>query len=440
MSTYKGIKHYFTIYKAKQVALFFLLLLAPTNFFLIWRTPESYYSGIFIEYWAPKLYATHFFVAILASLEVLENISQVVSRGGAHLWPYFRLKKISLRQWRVISLCGVIILSQILSSHPRLGIYHLLSFATGSLFILAWLVRNTEIAKKSLSGFILISTSFQAILGIIQWVLQKNLLGYWFLGEPTLSSSVLGTSTSQFFPTATILPYGTTPHPNILATWMLLGIVALKHWNTRKYQLKTSLALVSIFLTTLLLTESITAWITLPFVLFFISFPEKLSRGRLNKFFLALACLVLGIFWTILPALLSNTFSHPSITRRSEGISFLLQQPSSLFHTQPEGITGHIALYSRQREGSLGWKFLQPVHNIPVMVFVDMGIWTTILLTLFITVEYFIYSNFFIIFPLFLPFLYLDHYILSTNSGQFIFALVLYFLIIEFNIKKPRVL
>lgn len=71
---------------------------------------------------------------------------------------------------------------------------------------------------------VLLSGVFQAILAILQFLKQSD-LGLRYLGESMINNQLLGIA-SFYLPTGEkiIRSYGTTPHPNVLSTFLFLGM------------------------------------------------------------------------------------------------------------------------------------------------------------------------------------------------------------------------
>lgn len=72
---------------------------------------------------------------------------------------------------------------------------------------------------------LLVSGVLQALLGISQFVSQKS-IGLKFLGESELSDTILGVAKFELAGTKIIRAYGTFPHPNLFAVYLLLTLAA----------------------------------------------------------------------------------------------------------------------------------------------------------------------------------------------------------------------
>ena len=119
---------------------------------------------------------------------------------------------------------------------------------------------------------------FQSILAIGQWFNQGSLLGYWFLGETTLTYTANIAKTSVWpFEGLRILPYGTTPHPNVLAGWALVSLLILLRLRKVSSPARSPYSYLPLIFTTILvsLTQSRSAAL----VLFGFVIPFALLRS-----------------------------------------------------------------------------------------------------------------------------------------------------------------
>ncbi len=92
-----------------------------------------------------------------------------------------------------------------------------------------------NITTPIITTAVALSLLLQSSLGLYQFVTQHQLLPYRFLGEPQLSRD-LNLSKANFAVVDRmlgthlgyrILPYGTTPHPNVLGGWLAVGVLVM---------------------------------------------------------------------------------------------------------------------------------------------------------------------------------------------------------------------
>lgn len=419
----KAVKEYQSIDNIILILFFVSIIALPSNLSKTWRVPSSYYQGIFYEYWSIKLYLSQILLLLTFLLTLLNLIRKNTIK------PIFFLSRLSEPKNRVIllktvlpvtTLIGILLLQTLRTTHwERTGVWFM-TILLGPVVLALLLKKNRLISNFPLA--ILISTSLQAVIGILQYGFQKNLLPYIFLGE-TQFTHPLFLAKSTMRSELVILPYGTTPHPNILAGWLLVGIAAL-FVSRGKVLRKIFIPLLLLHLFALLLTESFSAWSTLPLIiLLFLWNKGTYSLQKIGKpAFLALIILSFS-FWTALPVILSHTWPEGtvplSISRRSRPIEEVLKNPPSLFLTGA-GLGQSFPILNSSEDGGNIWKFAQPIHSSGIILVFELGICILLLLSIYYV---FVLNNYSFIlnsFILILPVFYLDHYLTSQIMGQYV--------------------
>lgn len=176
----------------------------------------------FHEYEALFVYLTDFFVAFL--------IYRAVKRHGSDLAELLRAAPTSLLFVFVLA-CG---LSVVVAPSLPLALY---SFAR-VLFMIALALSLGVIASRehlftALCAGIIATAVIQGGLGIAQFGSQSD-LGFSKAGEPRLVSYTGAASTITLPEGGRFLrAYGTFPHPNIFAAFMMLGLLATGLWYVK---------------------------------------------------------------------------------------------------------------------------------------------------------------------------------------------------------------
>ena len=229
---------------------------------------------------------------------------------------------------------------------------------------------------------------FQSLVAFLQFLNQKS-LGFWFLGESVLGPEISGVAKIAAAGGKILRAYGTFPHPNVLAAFLLLGLFCsyycfLKVLNReRSFWLKfSSIAAISAISLGLVLTFSRTAWflglVLTPIFIFYL-FRQKYSCQKFNYFSVILIfiflILVLGLGYLIFPRA-QIYLSEPSVVQR---ISYN-ELGWHLIKTHPLGVgLGNQVVYSVENGlyGLFGisqvWQW-QPIHNIYLLIGSEIGI------------------------------------------------------------------
>ena len=146
-----------------------------------------------------------------------------------------------------------------------------LLMAVGFSWVIAWSIKEEAINLQGICWSLGLSAVFQSFVAFLQFIQQKS-LGLWFLGESVLGANIPGVAKITVEGGKLIRAYGTMPHSNILAAFLIVGLLALSYvWlrlstnnefvtNLRIKRL-FSVAGIFIVITGLILTFSRSGWI-----------------------------------------------------------------------------------------------------------------------------------------------------------------------------------
>lgn len=282
---------------------------------------------------------------------------------------------------------------------------------------------------------IVIGGAFQAIIAIGQFLKQSS-LGFRYLGESLLSTDIQGTA--YFLNPAgehIIRAYGTTPHPNILAGYLLLVLWAtyyvlrvqkdLSRFAYRLLLIAYSLVLFGFFLT--FSRVVILAWagaFIVGVLLYYRSYP-KLVKDIFITTFLVSALFVI-LYWPEILARLTIPSDDESLVLRKYYASESLRSGFNLFGV---GI-GNFINWFIVRNPYIGHWLYQPVHNVYLLIYSEMGLLgiSAFLLFFFSLIKKSFsrltaYSLLLVACLFFVGFF--DHFLWTIQQGRFIFWLSL---------------
>jgi len=321
----------------------------------------------------------------------------------------------------LLGLLGTVILSIgiFLSQSPFAGLYGFVKLF--EFFFLGWYVaRHGDIVMKFLSVAFPIGILVEGGLAIWQFLLQRSIGGLWyFLGERTFSGSTPGIANASFNGQLVLRPYGTFPHPNVLAGYMLIALVFIAiNFPKKRWAKITGIIVIAIGVVALLLALSRTA-IILGVVIGIIIGIKKLTKMG----FVFIALLLVVCAFILLPRFVGSNAFGESIVLREQ----LLQAGWVMFVSHPLfgiGLNNFLVVLPQI---SPGISVIQPVHNIYLLVLSETGI---VGFGLFI---YFLFKTFkkALSFPFALISLFIflciglvDHYFLTLQQGQLLTAMV----------------
>lgn len=394
-----------------QVLLALTIFLIPSNLFLKFVESSAYVNGLLIDYLIPKLYLSDLLILLILGLWLFELLTK---KGKKKLLSF------SPNTGVLFFLVILLLVVQSLSTHPISSWWYFSKIL--EMVLLAIFITQHRFLLKKIFYVIVASSFFQSLLAIYQYHSQSSLLGYFLLGEPNLRNYI-GLAKSSLLGIEKILPYGTTAHPNILGGFLALTILFTLYHLSKKGLSKrfTFIAWISVSLSTyaLILTQSISAWLTLVLGIGLFLIRNKIKYSNL-------AILIVGLIFISTPVwtqLLSQFYpSQTSFTRRA----YLNQAAIKMFARNPifgiglNNFTARVEEYSPSREVV---RFTQPVHHLGLLWLAETGILGAGLIILgfkhLLRTQYFRKSTLYFILPI-LPIVIFDHYLLTQQTGLLI--------------------
>jgi len=398
-----------------------LVFLIPTNLSLHWYTREAYFNGALIDYMLPKLYLSDLVAFSLIFISLPRLVKLKVPKPL--LIPILLL-------FLYLGIRGLTV------PFPISHFWYVGKLLEYALLLLSLKTLSRSALVSSLYQGLITAGIFQSLIALAQYIKQGSLFGYYFLGEPNLnlSASIAKQLSSGAL---RLLPYGTTPHPNVLAGFLafsLVTIIIIKHLAAKKFTINiTEGIFISFIITVLLLTESVSALLSISIVVVYVigycmfSKPRKDLILRLQQFSILFILLIIGMF-----IYHSQTWiDSASIDRRyklfSTGIMLLSTHPLT-----GVGLNHSIIESAKIKVITLPAPFLQPVHNIYLIWLVETGlIGAAITIAIFQALKLpqkLILKPPPLVLPLLLLMMIgvLDHYPLTLQSGQLMLTIGLF--------------
>ncbi len=349
-------------------------------------------------------------------------IFHVAERAG-YAWEF------GTRSFYIVD--GLIVLAFLLTllqwspeKSARLKKYGLL-FSSASLVLLASYLSFLFADNKSISGWwlwnVLLSIAFcftlvmarvswtrlawtvvaamtlQAILAMAQWKLQA-VLGNTWLGIAEQFPENRGVQVVSTLPYGRVLrPYGALPHPNILAGYVTIGIwfatslleqVSRRSFKKREVQLALTLLLgmsLALQASTLWMTMSRSALLALGITLIGVVLWHAIERQRLSQ------AMVISVCSIALPILILTWMFSWYVTPRAEGLLATETAPTleQLSIEQRVSSMNHVFSAIEKKPlsgvgiGNATLKQAEPVHNVLLLIFHEIGIFGLMSVALF---------------------------------------------------------
>ncbi|OGJ22219.1 MAG: hypothetical protein A2804_01500 [Candidatus Pacebacteria bacterium RIFCSPHIGHO2_01_FULL_46_10] len=393
-----------------------IIFLLPTNLFLKFVLPSSYVGGTLVDYLIPKFYLSDIPILLLFITWIYEKRNMVFS---------FRQLRALLHRHSCIALIAVFAIIHILThlNTPSLPATMWFIVKLVEIWLLGtWITEHLPLMKKKAVFFVLIATIlFQSSLALYQYRAQRSFFGYPFLGEAKLDHNPIIAKT-KYSGSVRILPYGTTPHPNVLAG-VIVGYLVLL-WALFPKTRWTAVATIFGGMI-VLLTESTTAVAAgiLPVALFLYWKYVPYVKSKLPS-----PLFTIILFSILASALLFFFPQDTSFLRRKqlEIIAIRMFQAHPLFGA---GLNQFTTQVERFGYVSSTVRFLQPAHNVALLWLAETGISGILFIALFVYIAHKTYSlrlpvAMFILFSL-APIFTLDHYLYSLQAGQLLSAILI---------------
>ena len=393
-----------------------LVFLIPSNLALHWYINSAYLNGKLIDYLLPKFYLSDV-PALMLILIYLFRILKL--HRYKHLLPY-------------VAIPLYLFIRSISTPLPLSSIWY-------SLKLIELLLLTAYLITYPLKQFLQLIVSpliaallFQTSLSLYQFIHQSSFFGYYLLGESNLETSNI--AKTVWFGLVEVAPYGTTPHPNVLAGFFTVGILLLllsTHISPiQKAKKAAFIVAIGLSIVIIILTQSFSAIVGLLGCLLIYLIRNKISTHGLRLLIqmCVLSTLIISPLFLSILFHLHFLIDNPSFVIRYElnHVAIDLWQQSPL-----HGIGPNIFTYDLPQTTLIGQKtfFLQPPHNIFLLLLTETGL---IGIFLVIVTIYRLYSPhrrvaLLTSLPLYSLILIgsLDHYPLTLQTGQLLLVFAL---------------
>lgn len=420
----------------EEILFYVFVLFLPTQLGKHFWPDFSYVAGIRLDYLSPTLYLTD----ILLLLLFVVWIVRVLFVGKTMLWKSYQLPLLYL-------VFLLYLVANVLLSHSGAGFYFFVKFLEFSFvtFYVASVIKRSE-QIQLICLLLSLAVIGESLLSIAQYLNHGSLGGVLYLfGERFFTAQTPGIANASLGGELVLRPYGTFPHPNVLAGFLVttLSIILLFTKNqilrvTKWFFLLTlCVGTIALFLT--LSRVAIALWIIVVLCLgFSLGKSQQLLRQKKEVLILVAIISLAIISLTQIPLFqrfIETTFTEESFVQRKELTLAALQmiQTSPLFGV---GLGNFIpVLYTLQQPLTLSY-LLQPVHNIFLLLLSEIGLIGASFVFLFIYKLYVhtwhkirsdssqFYSPLSIVILLLLAFSLADHYLITLQQGQLLLSLM----------------
>lgn len=357
--------------KLEKYLLQLTIFLIPTNLALHWYTSDAFIHGRLIDYLLPKFYLSD--LSILGIFIILLFKYGFIGLFKRLYYLFYSSRNISL----FILFCYLIIRA-VFTAYPLSSLWYVAKLTEMTLFGVYLVISlRRRFSPQILIAPLLASILFQSLLGLYQYINQSSAFGYYFLGEPDLNS--IGISKVNYFGVLKVPPYGTTPHPNVLAGYLSISsLLLLLCIQKSSVSMKKTFLLISVIglsLMMILITGSQVGFLSLCIGLLLISL-----RNMIRTYIYRLLFLIYSISIPFISLLFIN-FTH-QYNQLADNRSFFVRyeliqagifsfKSYSLFGVGPNLFSTLLPNTTLTGQKTL---FLQPVHHFLVLLLVEIGV------------------------------------------------------------------
>lgn len=206
--------------RATQLLLFLLVALIPFSVRYVIDSPWNYQTGAYSDFTSFSIYISDL---VLLALVVLG----LFPMKQANIPGFWKISAAATVVWLIIE--------ALLQESTILPFQIYFSIRLVLLIALAYSVTNIQFSREKLAWLFTVLGSLQGVIAALQFYYQKS-IGLYLLGESHLSPETLGVAKIVAHGTKMIRGYGTFPHPNLLAAFLLTSTIFNLYLLAKNYQ------------------------------------------------------------------------------------------------------------------------------------------------------------------------------------------------------------
>ncbi len=337
--------------RIEQGLLFLTLLFLPTQLGKHFWPTFSFVYSLPVDYLSPVVYFWDLLVAFLLVVFLLQR--KPVKKNALNLYLIFFLSQ-------VLSLVPFVVSGNGLNLGA--GLVRAEQYLVAGVFGVYLASANWAFIKQIVFWALGLSVLGESFLAIAQF-LKGGTLGLWIIGERTFSLSTPAIAKFDYFDRQFLRPYGTFPHPNVLAAFLVIvsGLLSLRIFSSSSLMSRLIPLFGSIAVLLSVSRTAIVAGISLFLILL-------KTKGRLMLVVLIL--LLLPVLYTRFSAIFN--FDSLSFVRREQ----LSEAALKIWLSSPVfgiGLNNFIPASASQILVGPS-RFLQPVHNIFLLTLSETGL------------------------------------------------------------------
>jgi len=397
--------------KLQQRLFWLLVFLLPVQFGRHFWPEWSYVMGLRIDYLSPTIYLTDILMVAILGLWGLEKWRM---ENGEWRITVKNLRKLIFP----VSIFVFLLVNSFLAQNQGAALYKFAKIIEFSL--LGLYVAKNNYTLYAICHTLPLAIIYSSLIAVTQFLKQASLGGvFWWLGERTFNAGTPGIAKAIVNGQLIMRPYATFPHPNVLAGFVLVSLMLIgvrrQVSGVRRflYWLAIVLGIVAI-----LISFSRSAWV--------VGLLIGLWLVRKKPLLFTVYCLLstVGVIAWLAPYFSTDEafFQRLQLIKTA----WLMIQTTPLVGV---GLNNFIVRLPDfwQMTGFTYW--LQPVHNIFLLIMAETGLVGLLIFLWFLFLTYkklsIIHYPLSIALSAILALGLFDHYWLTLQQSQLLFAIIL---------------
>jgi len=383
-----------------------------------------------IDYLSPTIYVTDILIVLLICIFFFRRKNS-----------FKKIRFSALFMGAFVFLIFVMTIGIIASKNQAAGFYGLLKLLEFTLLGICVSRIAKELNFKTVLKMLSAGIIFESVLAILQFINKGSLNGvFYYFGERAFNSQTPGIANAVLNGELVLRPYGTLPHPNVLAGYLLISMTLLlfnlgfmKKISEKIFSIASiSVGTISLFLS--MGRVPIVIWLGIFGFWLVINFNKIFSRKNFRNYFTAgvIFIAIVLLFFIVRFRFIGFSLSDESVVLRESlaGSATRMIVKNPVLGVGLNNFLPNLPYFEKQMNPFF---YLQPVHNIYLLIASEVGIVGLVYFVWFIYETYvgmlksdlIIKRSLFISLSSVLLIGFFDHYFLTLQQGQILFSIIL---------------
>ena len=433
--------------KLHQFFFSLLVILLPVQLARHFWPDFSLVFGIRIDYLSPTLYLTDLLVVGILGSWAWKKIGNCPAGRDPAQREKLEIGNYAKRYWWIIAVFCFLLVNALFAQNQGAALYKFVKIVEFSLLGF-YVARNYHLqgvpslsANSSTSEVkriyyplfspgnklcLSIAIIYSSLIALAQFIKQGSLNGvFWFLGERTFNASTPGIARAVFEGQLIMRPYATFPHPNVLAGFILVSLILIAIGNKQQVTSKIfKWPAIGLGAAAIVLSFSRSVWLVGILVgIWYIA--SSLWKKEKAKLLIIILMISIAGFLYFAPRLSLDEAISYRVQLNKIALEMTRQNPLI-----GVGLNNFIPQLPHYWSTPESVRFLQPVHNIFLLVAAETGLVGLLIFLWFLILTYrrllhCYLATLLIALSAILALGLFDHYWLTLQQTQLLFTIIL---------------